>query len=265
MSVLLWLVFVGILVFALSLSTLLVARRWGECSVSHRILLLIAGPIDGVLTGLVLSWMGASTLTMVAGSLLVGIMSMLFVQPLLVPQRLLVWRLAKENIRRRKRQSALMIAGLVISSAIITSSLVVGDSLDATVGQEVQAAWGETDVLMAGVDPMTGLSVEFGEDVAVEFWERLQNDTMLSSHLDGRQYGVVSTVSLAAENGRAEPSVPLFARNVTVDDEGIWAPLDPSTGLRFSELHAINMEEGIVHVVLNDVAAETLEVAAGER
>lgn len=262
---LLWLVFVGILVFALSLSTLLVARRWGECSVSHRVLLLIAGPIDGVLTGLVLSWMGASTLTMVAGSLLVGIMSMLFVQPMLVPQRLLVWRLAKENIRRRKRQSALMIAGLVISSAIITSSLVVGDSLDATVGQEVQAAWGETDVLMAGVDPMTGLSVEFAEEVAVEFWDRLQNDTMLSSHLDGRQYGVVSTVSLAAENGRAEPSVPLFARNATVDDEGIWAPLNPASGLRFSELQTLNMQEGVVHVVLNDVAAETLEVDAGER
>ena len=262
---LLWLVFVGILVFALSLSTLLVARRWSQLPWSHRVLLLIAGPIDGVLTGLLLSWLGASTLTMAVGGLLVGIMSMLFVQPMLVPQRLLVWRLAKENIRRRKRQSALMIAGLVIASAVITSSLVVGDSLDATVGQEIQAAWGETDVLMAGVDPMTGLSVEFDEDVAVEFWDRLQNHGTLSSHLDGRQYGVVSTVSLAAENGRAEPSVTLFARNATVDDEGIWAPLDPREGLRFSELQAINTQDAIVHVVLNEVAAETLEVAVGER
>ena len=61
----------------------------------------------------------------------------------IVPQRLVVWRLAKENILRRKRQAALLMAGLVIASAIITFSLVVGDSLDATITQEVEGAWGK--------------------------------------------------------------------------------------------------------------------------
>ena len=118
-----------------------------------RVLLLVCGPIDGVLSMLMLNWLGASALTAAVGGLLLGIMSMLFVQPMLLPQRLLVWRLARENMLRRKRQSVLMISGLIIASAIITSSMVVGDSLDKTVGLEVQAAWGETDLLISGKKP----------------------------------------------------------------------------------------------------------------
>ena len=197
-----WLVSAGVLMLLLSITSLFTARRWSEWSWGQRLLLVFTGPVDGVLVGLLLAWLGASDVTVAAGAVLFGTMSMLFVQPLLVPQRLLVWRLAKENILRRKRQSALMIAGLVIASSIITSSLVVGDSLDATVSQEVRAAWGETDVLIAGINPLTGVSVEFEEDLAERFWQSVLADSSLSDRLDGRQYGVSTTVSLAAENGR---------------------------------------------------------------
>ena len=259
-----WLVSAGVLVLLLSITSLFTARRWSEWSWGQRLLLVFTGPVDGVLVGLLLAWLGASDVTVAAGAVLFGTMSMLFVQPLLVPQRLLVWRLAKENILRRKRQSALMIAGLVIASSIITSSLVVGDSLDATVTQEVRAAWGETDVLIAGINPLTGVSVEFEEDLAERFWQSVLADSSLSDRLDGRQYGVSTTVSLAAENGRAEPSVPLFARNATVDDEGVWAPLEASSGMRFSDLRDLNAQGESVHVVINDAAAEALEVNKGD-
>ena len=259
-----WLVSAGVLVLLLSITSLFTARRWSEWSWGQRLLLVFTGPVDGVLVGLLLAWLGASDVTVAAGTVLFGTMSMLFVQPLLVPQRLLVWRLAKENILRRKRQSALMIAGLVIASSIITSSLVVGDSLDATVSQEVRAAWGETDVLIAGINPLTGVSVEFEEDLAERFWQSVLADSSLSDRLDGRQYGVSTTVSLAAENGRAEPSVPLFARNATVDDEGVWAPLEASSGMRFSDLRELNARGESIHVVINDAAAEALEVNKGD-
>ena len=259
-----WLVSAGVLVLFLSITSLITARRWSEWSWGQRLLLVFTGPVDGVLVGLLLAWLGASDVTVAAGAVLFGTMSMLFVQPLLVPQRLLVWRLAKENILRRKRQSALMIAGLVIASSIITSSLVVGDSLDATVSQEVRAAWGETDVLIAGINPLTGVSVEFEEDLAERFWQSVLADSSLSDRLDGRQYGVSTTVSLAAENGRAEPSIPLFARNATVDDEGVWAPLEASSGMRFSDLRELNARGESIHVVINDAAADALEVTKGD-
>ena len=225
---LVWGILVAALLLAMSTVGLVLFSRWNQLSWSTRIIVIITGPVDGFLGVLLFNWMGVSSLSATMGGLLVGIMSMLFVQPLVLPQRLLVWRLARENMVRRKRQSALMIAGLIIASAIITSSLVVGDSLDMTVGQEVSAAWGETDVLVSGLDPTTGVTVEFDQEVANRFWSALNADERFSKEIDGRQFGVVSSVSLAAENGLAEPSISLFAHNATIDSEAVWKPLDLS-------------------------------------
>ncbi len=264
MKLLVWAVLVAVVVMAMSMVGLLLFGRWKQLAWSTVLIVVITGPVDGALGVFFLHWTGVSTQTAVMGGLLVGIISMLFVQPLVLPQRLLVWRLARENMVRRKRQSALMIAGLVIASAIITSSLVVGDSLDMTVGQEVRAAWGETDVLVSGLDPMTGVMVEVDENVANRFWSALVQDQRFSGKVDGHQLGIVSSVSLAADNGLAEPSVTLFANNATIDAEAIWAPLDPSNGLRFSDIADANTENGTRRVVLNSVAAETLEVEVGD-
>ena len=265
MTVLGWYVFVAGFMLALSTTGLVLFGRWRQTSWSTRALLLVAGPVDGTLAMLLLSWLGVSTLTAVVGGLLFGVLSMLFVQPLLLPQRLLVWRLARENMLRRRRQSALMIAGLVIASAIITSSLVVGDSLDSTVGQEVEAAWGETDVLIAGLDPLTGTAVEFDEQAAVRFWDSLQADPSLASQLEGRQYGLTASVSLTAENGRGEPSVSLFAQNSTVDAGATWAALNPNNGYRFSDVASFNAQSDTLGVAINSATATALEVVEGDR
>jgi putative ABC transport system permease protein len=264
MSVLVWAILVAALLLAMSTVGLVLFGRWKQLPWSTRIIVLVTGPVDGVLGVLLLNWMGVSSLSATMGGLLVGIMSMLFVQPLVLPQRLLVWRLARENMVRRKRQSALMIAGLIIASAIITSSLVVGDSLDMTVGQEVSAAWGETDVLVSGMDPTTGVAVEFEEEVANRFWNVLSENQDFSDEVDGRQFGVVSSVSLSADNGRAEPSITLFANNATIDGEAVWAPLDPTNGLRFSDIAVANAQGGPSKIAINAVAAETLEIEVGE-
>lgn len=257
-------ILVATLLLAMSTVGLVLFGRWKQLSWSTRIMVVITGPVDGALGVLLLNWLGVSSLSATMGGLLVGIMSMLFVQPLVLPQRLLVWRLARENMVRRKRQSALLIAGLVIASAIITSSLVVGDSLDMTVGQEVSAAWGETDILVSGLDPTTGVTVEFEQEVANRFWSALSEDERFTKEIDGRQFGVVSSVSLASENGLAEPSITLFAHNATIDGEAVWAPLDPANGLRFSDIAVANALDGTTMVAINAVAAQTLEVGVGD-
>ena len=103
------LIIVAAVVLLLSVIGVVLSRRWSTTAWSS-LLLLVCGPIDGVLSMLMLNWLGASALTAAVGGLLLGIMSMLFVQPMLLPQRLLVWRLARENMLRRKRQSVLMIS-----------------------------------------------------------------------------------------------------------------------------------------------------------
>ena len=87
-----WLVSAGVLVLLLSITSLFTARRWSEWSWGQRLLLVFTGPVDGVLVGLLLAWLGASDVTVAAGTVLFGTMSMLFVQPLLVPERPLAKR-----------------------------------------------------------------------------------------------------------------------------------------------------------------------------
>ncbi|MEL0312180.1 MAG: FtsX-like permease family protein [Candidatus Poseidoniales archaeon] len=264
MTLLLWYVLVASALLAMSTVSVYLSGRWGEASWSTRLLLLVSGSVDGTLGLALLSWLGLSSATAVAGGLLIGTLSMMFVQPLLLPQRLLVWRLARENMVRRKRQSALMLAGLIIASAIITSSLVVGDSLDATVGREVQAAYGETDVLIAGFDPMTGVAVAFDEGIGARYWASLQQNTELADDLRGRQFGLTSSVSLSADSGLAEPSVSLFAHNATIDGESVWQALDPANAYRFSDIAAANEVRSTPGVAINAVAAEALEVGVGD-
>lgn len=261
---LLWYVLVASALLAMSTVGVYLSGRWGEASWSTRLLLLVSGSVDGTLGLALLSWLGLSSATAVAGGFLLGILSMMLVQPLLLPQRLLVWRLARENMVRRKRQSALMLAGLIIASAIITSSLVVGDSLDATVGREVQAAYGETDVLIAGFDPMTGVAVAFDEGIGTRYWSSLQQNSELADDLRGRQFGLTSSVSLSADSGLAEPSVSLFAHNATIDGESVWQALDPANGYRFSDIAAANEVRSTPGVAINAVAAEALEVGVGD-
>ena len=225
---------------------------------------MLGSVADGLVAWLILEALGVSTVHALAGGALLGLVSFTYLQPMLVPQRWLMWRLAKENIRRRPRQAALLVAGLVISSAIISSSLIVGDSLDATVQREVEASWDATDVLISGFDQSTGLRVEFSEDLAERTWDRIQSDTRLSTEISGRQYGLVNAVSLSTNDSQAEPSVSWFARDAEVDQEGIWSPLGDGA-FRYQDIKAANDGALVPQIAINQAASEALDAFEGDR
>ena len=186
-------------------------------------------------------------------------------QPLLVPQRLVVWRLAKENIFRRKRQAALLMAGLVIASAIITSSLVVGDSLDATITQEVEGAWGETDITLSGFDMSTGERVAMSELVANKVWQDISLDEDLSNLVDGQQQGIISGVSIASQTGKSLPVVTWAAMNSSIDGEQVWPNIGGSNGIRFIDLAEKNLISSQPNIAINQVLADELELVEGDQ
>ncbi|DAC52092.1 MAG TPA: ABC transporter permease, partial [Candidatus Poseidoniales archaeon] len=186
-------------------------------------------------------------------------------QPLLVPQRLVVWRLAKENILRRKRQAALLMAGLVIASAIITSSLVVGDSLDATITQEVEGAWGETDITLSGFDMSTGERVTMSELVANKVWQDISSDDGLSNLVEGQQQGIISGVSIASQTGKSLPVVTWAAMNSSIDAEQVWPNIGGSNGIRFIDLAEINVISSQPNIAINQVLADELELTEGDQ
>jgi len=239
--------------------------RSRQVSLGVKLLLIIGPVVDALIAYLVFDWLDITGITLWVGALSIGLISHVLAQPLLVPQRLVVWRLAKENIWRRKRQAALLMAGLVIASAIITSSLVVGDSLDATITQEVEGAWGETDITLSGFDMSTGERVRITEDVANQVWDSITNDSKLSRIIDGQQQGIITGVSVQSDAGKSIPVVTWAAMNATIDGQEIWPKIGGGDGLRFIELEEINRISEVPNIAINEVLADELEVSTGEQ
>ena len=229
------------------------------------IALLITAPVvDSIIAYWLFNWFGITGATLWIGSLSIGIISHVLAQPLLVPERLVVWRLAKENILRRKRQAALLMAGLVIASAIITSSLVVGDSLDATIIQEVEGSWGETDITLSGFDLSTGERVVISESVASKVWQDINADSTLSRQVNGQQQGIINGVSIAVPSGKSLPVVTWAAMNSSIDSEQVWPKMGGSSGIRFIDLAEANLVSSKPNVAVNQVLADELGLVEGD-
>ncbi len=229
-----------------------------------KILLVIGPVVDAFLAYLIFGWLGITGVTLWVGAVSVAVISHVLIQPLLVPQRLVVWRLAKQNVLRRKRQAALLLAGLIIASAIITSSLVVGDSLDATITQEVEGSWGQTDITLSGFDMSTGERVIISEKVAEQVWLDIGLDGTLSDIIKGQQQGIITGVSVESSAGKSLPVVTWAAMNGTIDSESIWPKIGGNDGIRFVDLEEINRFSSTPNIAINEVLADELEVEQGE-
>ena len=239
--------------------------RWKQLG-ALRVLLLIVGPIiDAYIAYYFLHWISVSGATLWAGSLALGLMSHVLLQPLLVPQRLVVWRLATKNIVRRKRQAALLMVGLIVASAIITSSMIVGDSLDATVRNEVEGAWGQTDITVSGFDLSKGERVTLSEVLANEVWDGIQSNGILASSVEAQQQGIVASVSTSSSESSLT-GVTWMAMNSSIDSLEYWPKIGTSAdGIRYSTLNEANFFSQNYQVAVNQVLADELNLSKGDR
>lgn len=194
-------------------------------------LVLLLGPIiDAWLVWLLLNWLEIGFMATWGCTLSAGIISSMLLQPLLSPRRLAVFRLSWQQVKRRPRQAALMMAGLLVASSIITSSLVVGDSLDSTLTKEVDAVYGETDLLIFQKDRRTGFSNDMDINLTFAFGQ-----SMLATGIaDQWAHGIDTSATLSRSDGLALPSAAWFAYN------------------------------GWEGVAINQVAADDLELAVGD-
>jgi len=109
-------------------------------------------------------------------------------------RRRMLAQMAFSNLRRRKRNTALVIVGLLIGSAIITSSLVVGDSLDATLQAEFAEALDEADIIISGSD-LFGNPVWMNQTRMEGFVDTLFNN----SDIDAVSIGINMRIGLKSE------------------------------------------------------------------
>ena len=187
------------------------SSAWGlrrDFSSRWNVPILVLGPIvDAWVVWWFLNWLGFGFFATWGCTIAAGIISCMLLQPLLSPRRLVVFRLSWQQVRRRPRQAALMMAGLLVASSIITSSLVVGDSLDATLSKEVEAKYGETDLLIFQKDRRTGFSYDMDLNLTTAFGQ-----TLLATGLaDEWSHGLETTATLSRGDGLALPSAGWYA------------------------------------------------------
>src|SRR6266508_4375618 len=156
-------------------------------------------------------------------------------------------RLAFRNISRRKGEAVLVVAGLLLGTAIITASFIVGDTLDSSIRDIARRELGPTDEIV-------GVS-GFDEDGAVR-------GVVFSSAVegtDGALFTVTSGASVASTgpDRLAEPRYGIteldfeHARNFGTDPE--------ITGLAGAGPTPSGDE-----AVINERLADKLEIAAGD-
>ena len=171
-------------------------------------IILYIGPIiDAWFVWLLLDWLEMGFFSTWGCTISAGIISSMLLQPIFSPRRLAVFRLSWQQVRRRPRQAALMMAGLLVASSIITSSLVVGDSLDSTLSKEVEAVYGDTDLLIFQKDRRTGFSFDMDSNLTTSFGQTLID----SGIADKWSHGIDTTATLSRSDGLALPSAAWYA------------------------------------------------------
>ena len=241
-------------------------RSGTTISFKHQAMVVVFSVLDAALSVLLLSFLPISNVSLTLAGIVLGLVSLTGFQAILIPQRQMVWRVAFENIRRRKRQAVLLVAGFIISSAILSSSFIIGDSLDATIAHEVESTWTNTDILISGFNPNTGTSVAFSESLADRFWQQSMNEPTFSASLEGRIHGITSTVSALGPSGLGIASASLFANNATLEEEGHWPSIGGNDdGIQFGTLELLNLnKQGMPFIVVNEVFADELGVGENE-
>ena len=168
-------------------------------------------------------------------------------------RRRMLAQMAFSNLRRRKRNTALVIVGLLIGSAIITSSLVVGDSLDATLQAEFAEALDEADIIISGSD-LFGNPVWMNQTRMEDFVDIVFNN----SDIDAVSIGINMQIGLKSELHKTVEAndAHWLAMDEDYQNQGSWNPFGGAGGPQYSEIN-----DGEVYI--SEKAAEKMELEIG--
>ncbi len=160
----------------------------------------------------------------------------------------ILWRMAARNAGRRPRQTATVIAGLMVGTAIISAALVAGSSAGSAIRGAVFDALGDTDETLR-----TDGFYFWPESVAIEI-----ADDPRMAFFDGVAPFALWGVAAEHESGTFEPSVSLVGYDLQRDaDFGTFHLTD---GSRISG-SGLGPDDAIATADL----AEALDLRAGDR
>ena len=192
-------------------------------------------------------------ITSISLGLVVGIVIYSMIRLLSESRQRVLATMALNNLQRRKRNTALVVVGLLVGSAIITSSLVVGDSLDATLQAEYAEALDETDILINGIDNL-GMPVWWNQTRAEQMVDTLYNE----ADIDAVSIGIKMSIGVKSEVHRTvDARAHLIAMDADYQQQGSWNPFGGDGGLHYS-----GIKEGSAY--LSQKGADRMDLVVGD-
>ncbi len=185
--------------------------------------------------------------------LLIMVLIVLGAMAILAVRRPVFAKMSLRNIVRRKRYSAIVVAGLMIATSMISGSLVVGDTLDHLIKQAVYEADGEVDIVISVEDAM-GDTVFFNQDRR----RRARHGLEAGDMPDVDDVGPAIRERVSAVNPRlnsSSPTASLFA----------YDPAESVNDLLYESGQAVaDMTSPAARAVINQMLADELDAVAGD-
>jgi putative ABC transport system permease protein len=174
-------------------------------------------------------------------------------------RRPVIFKLGVRNIPRRKAQTLLIVAGLMLSTLIISAALGTGDTLNYSTTNEVYGLTGQVDEVVVHSQSVEGESA-----------------TALSSHITEDDLTLVE--SALAGNENVDGVMPILLENVPALNV-TRQQAEPSVGLvgidpaRLDQFGGLTARDGgtidlarlpVTGIVINELAADKLEAVVGD-
>src|SRR5919201_6776679 len=171
-------------------------------------------------------------------------------------------RLGVRNVGRRRGRSALIVAGLMLGTAIIAAALATGDTMSTTIRSSAVRALGNTDEVVAAKGLEAAMTAESAGTAARYFPQnyagRISKAVAGAGLVDGVAPTIVEDVAVQDLTTRqTEPRVTLFAS-------------DPSRLEGFGEIRSDGKVLSLAdlrpgEIYLNETAASDLGARLGDR
>ena len=132
-------------------------------------------------------------------------------------------KLGIRNLTRRRARTALIVLGLMLGTAIISSALATGDTMSHTIRSSAITSLGETDELVSVSGADVSAEVQLGSTTGVEYFSEdvfpeVEYELLLGHEdlIDGVAPAIIEPLAVQSVTTRqSEPRVTLFASRQT--------------------------------------------------
>jgi putative ABC transport system permease protein len=170
----------------------------------------------------------------------------------------ILFSMAVRNVNRRRQNTLIVVLGLMIGTTIITSSLVVGDTLENLFTKDVYESYDETDGILFTYDSTGGYAF-FDEQGYRDLTTFIENDTFLSNNVEDASPEIsysISVFDLDTQLSQADVNLIGFDHS----ESQIFGKLDTRNGPDLSD-----EDLGATEIALNEALADEIDAAKGDR